>query len=114
MPVPEFTVEHIAINVPDSAAMTGWYVKNLGMTITRDVGGPSKTCFLADASGRVVLETYTNASARVPDYAAQHPLEFHLAFFVGDVKAAEDTLVAAGATVHEGYKQTPNGDEMSM
>jgi len=114
MSVPEFAMEHAAINVPDAQAMAEWYVKNLGMKVARHVGGPAKTHFLADASGRVVMEIYSNASAPVPDYAKQDPLVLHFAFFTDDVKAAEEKLVAAGATVHAGYTRSQAGDEMSM
>ncbi len=114
MSVPEFAMEHVAANVPDGEAMAKWYVANLGMKVARHVGGPAKTHFLADASGRVVMEIYSNASATVPDYAKQDPLVLHFAFFTDDVKAAEEKLVAAVATVHAGYRKSPTGDEMSM
>lgn len=38
----------------------------------------------------------------------------HFAFFASDVRAAEEKLLAAGATVHAGHTKTPTGDEMSM
>ena len=114
MPVPELAMEHAAVNVPDPEAMAEWYVRNLGMEVARHVGGPAKTHFLADASGRVVMEVYSNASVPVPDYAKQDPLVLHFAFFTSDVKATEEKLVAAGATVHAGCTKTPAGDEMSM
>ncbi len=33
--------------------------------------------FLADGSGRVMLEMYNNPAATVPDYNAMHPLVLH-------------------------------------
>lgn len=110
----EFTMEHAAVNVPEPEAMAEWYVRKLGMTVARDVGGAAKAYFLADASGRVVMEIYSNPLAPVPDYANQDPLVLHFALFTDDVKAAEERLVAAGAAVHAGYMITPTGDELSM
>jgi glyoxylase I family protein len=91
--------EHFGINVPDAAAMAAWYVKYLNMQIVRSIQEPPHTHFLADATGRVTIEIYTNPIAPVPDYAEQHPLVFHFAFAVENAVIARDALVAAGATV---------------
>ncbi len=91
--------EHFGINVPDAAAMAAWYVENLHMQIVRAVQGTPHTHFLADASGRVVMEIYSNSAAPLPDYAAQDPLCFHIAFAVEDAATARDTLIAGGATL---------------
>ena len=99
---PQFSVEHVAWNVADPTAVAAWYVENLGMH------------FLADASGRVVLEIYRNPTAPVPEYPSQDPLVLHLAFIVDDVKAARDQLCSQGATVANDYDVTPAGDQMAM
>jgi glyoxylase I family protein len=91
--------EHFGINVPDAAAMAAWYVKNLDMQIVRSIQEPPHMHFLADSTGRVTIEIYTNPIAPVPDYANQHPLCLHVAFAVDDAATARDALVAAGATV---------------
>ena len=91
--------EHFALNVPDAAAMAAWYVEHLDMQIIRSIQEPPHMHFLADATGRVVAEIYTNPIAPVPDYGNQHPLVVHVAFAVEDAAATRDALVAAGATI---------------
>ena len=111
--VPDFSMEHSAVNVPEPAAMADWYCTHLGMKVVRK-GGRNGMCFLADASGRVVMEIYLNPVAPVPDYANQDPLILHLAFIVEDVKGTRDKLCAAGASVHTDVEVTEVGDEMVM
>ena len=96
--MPTLNLEHIACNVSDPAAMAAWYVEHLGMRIARHGGGPSDIHFLADAAGRAVIEIYRNPADPIPDYAAMHPLRFHVAFAAADPDAARAALVAAGAT----------------
>ena len=97
--MPVLNVEHVACNVTDPVAMAAWYVEHLGMRIVRRIPTPPYIHFLADASGRAVIEIYTNPTADpVPDYAAMHPMRFHLAFAAPDPDAARAALVAAGAT----------------
>lgn len=105
--------EHFGINVPDAAAMAAWYVKNLKMQIVRSIQEPPHMHFLADSTGHVTVEIYTNPIAPVPDYASQHPLVFHIAFAVDDAAATRDALVAAGATVLTDGK-TDAGDHLVM
>ena len=107
-------VEHIAWQVADPLAAADWYVEHLGMRIVRDGGAPAHVRFLADETGRVLLEIYNNPAVDVPDYAAMDPLHLHLAFVVVDVAAERDRLVAAGATVVDAFKTTGAGDEMAM
>ena len=97
--MPVLNVEHVACNVTDPVAMAAWYVEHLGMRVVRRIPTPPYIHFLADANGRVVIEIYSNPTADpVPDYAAMHPLRFHLAFAAPDPDAARAALVAAGAT----------------
>jgi catechol 2,3-dioxygenase-like lactoylglutathione lyase family enzyme len=96
--MPKLNVEHIAWNVADPVAMAAWYVEHLGMRIVRSVPTAPHIHFLADASGRVVVEIYCNTTDPIPDYAAMHPLRFHVAFAADDLEAAKAALVAAGAT----------------
>ena len=97
--MPVLNVEHVACNVTDPVAMAAWYVEHLGMRVVRRVQTPPYMHFLADANGHTVIEIYTNPTADpVPDYAAMHPLRFHLAFAAPDPDAARAALVAAGAT----------------
>jgi glyoxylase I family protein len=106
-------IEHVALNVSDPVALADWYVQHLGMKVVRQVDGPPHTCFLADASGRTVLEIYRQ-TAPVPDYAAQDPMVLHVAFTTADVMAARIRLLAAGATVAKDVYTTPEGDEMAF
>ena len=96
--MPVLNVEHFACNVADPPAMAAWYVQHLGMRIVRSNVEAPYIHFLADAKGRVVMEIYSNAADAVPDYAAMHPLRFHVAFAAADPDAARAALVAGGAT----------------
>ena len=89
--------EHFGINVPDARAMAAWYVQNLDMKIARRGEGPPYAHFLADATGRTIIEIYSNTADKIPDYEKQHPLRFHFAFAVEDPNALKDRLVEAGA-----------------
>lgn len=91
--------EHVAINVPDARAAAAWYVEHLGLRVVRAVDGVPHTRFLADDSGRTVLEVYSNPGAPYPDYAHQHWLVLHLAFVSRDIEADRARLERAGATL---------------
>jgi uncharacterized glyoxalase superfamily protein PhnB len=84
------------------------------MQVVRSGGPPANARFLADSTGRVLLEIYHNPKVAVPDYPATDPLILHLAFVVEDVAAERDRLVAAGATVVDAFNQTEVGDRMAM
>lgn len=105
--------EHFAINVPDSRAAAQWYVEHLGLKIVRAVEHGSFTRFLADETGRTVLEIYTNPAAPVPDYANQHWLVLHFALVSQDVAADRDRLEAAGAT-YATVDELPDGSRLIM
>jgi catechol 2,3-dioxygenase-like lactoylglutathione lyase family enzyme len=89
--------EHTALNVPDPRKMAAWYVKHCGLHIVRSIDVPPYMHFLADATGRVILEIYSNPLAPVPDYASQHPLVLHVAYAVEDAGKEKDRLIAVGA-----------------
>ena len=107
-------IEHAAWTVEDPVAAAEWYVKHLAMRIVRSGGPPAHARFLADDTGRVLLEIYNNPKVRVPAYRATDPLIIHLAFAVDDVAAERDRLVAAGATVVDAFSRTDAGDELAM
>jgi glyoxylase I family protein len=96
--MPMLNLEHVALNVPDAAAMAAWYVKNLGMRIVRQSAVAPFIHFVADAAGRSVIELYSNSADPFPDYASMHPLRLHVAFAATDPDGSRDALVAAGAT----------------
>ena len=110
----DLKVEHLAINVTDPTAMAAWYCEHLNMQIISQGEPPTHTHFLADASGRTMLEIYCALPDQVPDYAAMHPLVLHLAFATDNAQAAHDRLVAAGATAMGGVGAKPSGDQMAM
>ncbi|NUQ00953.1 MAG: VOC family protein [Armatimonadetes bacterium] len=107
-------IEHVGYQVPDPQAVAAWYTRHLGFEVKRAMAEPPYTTFLADASGRVMIEFYCNPTAPVPDYATQNPLVLHLAFSVADVAAERDRLVAAGASVQEELRTIPTGDQICM
>ncbi len=91
------TFEHFALNVPDVRAQARWYVEHLGFRVVRCREDAPYTHFLADETGRVVVELYTNPAAPIPNYTAQDPLCFHLAVIARDARAEQKRLLAAGA-----------------
>lgn len=91
--------EHFALNVPDARAHAQWYVQHLGFTIARQRADAPYTHFLADTTGRTVVELYSNPVAAYPDYAHAHPLLFHFAVAAADAPAERARLERAGATL---------------
>lgn len=110
----DLKLEHFALNVAQPVAMADWYCKNLGMSVARKGEGPVHMHFLADASGRVVLELYTNPPELVPDYRSMNPLVLHLAFATADIRAAHQRLVAAGASPLGQISANPAGDQLAF
>jgi catechol 2,3-dioxygenase-like lactoylglutathione lyase family enzyme len=108
---PEFSYEHTALNVSEVDAAGRWYCDNLNMTVLRS--GESVR-YLADSTGRLIFELYTNPGAEIPDYRKMHPMTMHLAFYVSDVPGAVEKLTAAGATNFSDYQTADSGDEMAM
>lgn len=107
-------IEHVAFNTADPQGMARWYVDHLGFTVKRRSVAPPYTHFLADESGAVMIELYKNASAPVPDYAAQPPQALHVAFVSGDVEGDVRRLTAAGATLVGEIDRTANGDVLAF
>jgi glyoxylase I family protein len=105
-------IEHIALNVSNVREQAQWYVQHLGMKIARQANDVNQIHFLADESGKVLLEFYSNPNAPVPDYAATNPLVLHLAFYAEDIRAERERLIAAGATPEGDITQTQAGDEL--
>jgi glyoxylase I family protein len=105
--------EHFAINVPDVRTTTKWYVENLGLSIVRSIEQAPYTKFLADETGRVVIELYSNTTVPVPDYPSMPPLNFHIAFVAANAKQVEERLIAAGATLFK-EETLPDGSFLVM
>lgn len=104
--------EHFAINVPDARAQAAWWVQHLGLTVARRREDAPFTHFLADETGRVIVEMYSNPAAAYPDYAGQHPLVFHVAFVSNDARTDRERLEKAGATFV--IEETPDGSSLIM
>lgn len=105
--------EHFALNVPDARAMGVWYAAHVGFVIVRSRDDAPYTRFLADETGRVVVELYSNTTAAIPDYAAQHPLVFHCAVVSADAAADRARLEKAGATLFA-EEVLPDGSRLTM
>lgn len=90
-------IEHFAFNVSEPIAMSQWYEQNLGMKIVKQSMQAPYMTFLADNSGRVMIEIYKNPVDEVPDYKNMNPLIVHLAFVSEDPPADKERLLAAGA-----------------
>ena len=91
--------EHFALNVPDVHAHVRWYVQHLGFSIAHKRDDAPFMHFLADDTGRTIVELYSSPKAPYPDYARAHPLLFHLAVVAVDAKAERARLEQAGATL---------------
>jgi glyoxylase I family protein len=107
-------IEHMALNVPDPVRMAAWYVQHLGMRVVRKQEQAPFTHFIADESGRVVLELYHHVKAVIPDYAKLDPLSLHIAFLAADVAGERQRLIAAGATPAGDIVTTESGDVMTF
>ena len=69
----------------------------MGFTVARSREDAPFTHFLADETGRIVVEFYTNPKADIPDHSTAHPLSFHVAVVAADAKAERVRLEKAGA-----------------
>jgi len=90
--------EHFAINVPDAQAVSLWYEDHLGLTVKKKMEEPPFMTFMADDSGTVMLEIYSNPKGETLEFEKLHPLAVHLALVSEDPKADKKRLIAAGAT----------------
>jgi catechol 2,3-dioxygenase-like lactoylglutathione lyase family enzyme len=92
-------IEHFAFNVSEPLAMAKWYNENLGLKIVSQNQKSPFTTFLADDSGRVMIEIYNNSAVDIPHYHAMHPLLLHLAFVSTSPDLDKNRLLEAGATL---------------
>jgi catechol-2,3-dioxygenase len=97
-------IEHFAINVPQPVEMAEWYCRNLGMTVVSKEDKGAFTHFLADNSGRVMIEIYCNPNNEVPDYKNMNALILHLAFVSTNPEEDRKRLEAAGATFDSEFR----------
>lgn len=90
-------IEHFALNVPHPQAMSDWYEKHLELSVVRKMAEPPYMTFLADESGKVMVELYHNDQAPVLEFEKLSPLMVHLAFVSENPTSDRDRLVANGA-----------------
>lgn len=107
-------IEHIGHNVQDPVRVAEWYASNLGFEVKRKMDHSPHMHFLADSSGRMMLEIYSNAKASAPDYAQLDPLVLHLAFRVQDIEREKERLLMAGASLDRDTIVTAMGDQLVM
>jgi catechol 2,3-dioxygenase-like lactoylglutathione lyase family enzyme len=91
--------EHFALHVAQPLQMADWYVTHLGLSIVKKMEEPPYMIFMADDSGTIMLEIYSNPKAAVLDYREFHPLTVHLAFVSDRPTEDKDRLLRAGATL---------------
>lgn len=90
-------IEHFAINVKNPQEMTEWYTKHLGLRAVKKMDQVPYMTFLADDSGKIMLEIYHNPKAQVLDFPELDPLMVHLAFVSENPTVDKERLIAAGA-----------------
>ncbi len=93
--------EHFALNVEHPIEAAKWYVENCEMKIVKGSDKSPFAHFLADKTGRVIIEIYKNDNAEIIDLKSKHPLEFHFAFMVKNAEEIKNNLLKAGASFEE-------------
>jgi catechol 2,3-dioxygenase-like lactoylglutathione lyase family enzyme len=106
-------LEHFALNVENPPAMAAWYVEHLGMQVVRQMQEAPYTTFLADDSGRIMVEIYKNPANEVPDYRRMNPLLVHLAYVSERPTEDKDRLLQAGASL-ETEQHLTDGSHLVM
>ena len=107
-------IEHVAFNVPDPLAMARWYVEHLGFEVKRRTVDAPFAHFLADSTGKVMIEIYGRTDAPVPEYAGQHAATLHLALVSDDVEADVQRLTRAGGSLEGEIDRPDSGDVLAF
>lgn len=90
--------EHFALNVPNPQAMSLWYEEHLGLKVKKKMTEAPYMTFLADDSGTIMLEIYSNPKGETLNFTELHPLAVHLAFVSQAPSSDKARLIAAGAS----------------
>jgi catechol 2,3-dioxygenase-like lactoylglutathione lyase family enzyme len=90
--------EHFALNVPNAQKMSLWYENHLGLNVVKKMTESPFMTFLADDSGTMMLEIYSNPKGETLDFNSFHPLSVHLAFVSEDPGKDKTRLIEAGAS----------------
>ncbi len=93
--------EHFAVNINDIHSVVRWYVDNLGLIVVSQQEEPPFMTFLADSSGRVIMELYHRPDERINNFKTQHPLTFHVAFVSEKAEKDKNRLLDLGASFVE-------------
>lgn len=93
--------EHFALNVADINGVTTWYCSHMGLTIASQQNEKPYMTFLADSSGRVIMEFYSREDAVMQQFDQLHPLTFHVAFVSDSAETDKERLLQAGASFVE-------------
>lgn len=93
--------EHFALNIHNVQERTLWYVNTIGLEIKSEQKEPPYMTFLADSTGRVIMELYHRPDEVISDFKNQHPLTFHMAFVSENAEKDKDRLLEQGATFVE-------------
>jgi len=105
--------EHFALNVSNPKAMSLWYEEHLGLKVKKKMADPPYMTFLADDSGTVMLEIYTNPKGETLEFSKLHPLAVHLALVSEDPAGDKARLCTAGA-VEISDDFLPDGSHLVM
>lgn len=92
-------LEHFALNVEEPVGMAEWYVEHLGLQVIKQMKEAPYTTFLADNSGRIMIEIYKNPADEVPVYRNMDPLLVHLAFVSVQPEEDKKRLLKAGGSL---------------
>ena len=91
-------IEHFALNVSEPLAMADWYETHMGLTAVKKMEESPYMTFLADDSGKIMIEIYQNPKATVLAFDSFNPLMLHLAFVSEDPESDARRLLEAGAS----------------
>jgi len=93
--------EHFALNIVNVDNVVSWYVKNIGLKVVSEQKEPPFMTFLADSSGRVIMEIYHRPDEAITEFSKQHPLTFHVAFVSENAHEDRSRLEVKGASFFE-------------
>ncbi len=93
--------EHFALNVTNVDKVVSWYLENLGLKIADQQNEPPFMTFLADSTGRVIMEVYYRPDEAITNFPENHPLTFHVAFVSENAQNDRLRLEEQGASFFE-------------
>ncbi len=97
--------EHFALNVNNIEEIVKWYTGNLGLKIVSEQKESPFMTFIADSSGRVIMELYYRPDEHITNFKTQHPLTFHVAFVSENAEKDKTRLLEQGALFVEEVKK---------